>query len=151
MGWGEGEMAEMEAKKVSHVAKLQKVSQWILHTHTRPRDLCEKVVRRRASTVEEKQPNRGVKRMRDHVVVSILCKPWCFNKIITPKTTDLRRMLSDPWLKRRALRSLLDDCFRIMGPQNMSRLACGRKWSHNHNAVIHYSHKFSQLLLDSLQ
>lgn len=60
-------------------------------------------------------------------------------------------MLSDPWLKCRALRKLLDDCLRIMGPQNAIRRARGCKWSHNHNFVIHYSHKFSRLLLDSLQ
>lgn len=77
-------------------------------------------------------------------------KPWRLNQIINPKTVDLRRMLRDPWLRRRALRRLLDDCFRIMGPQNVGRRACGHKWSHNHISVIHYSHKFSQLLLDSL-
>lgn len=37
MGWGEGGKAEMEAKKVSYVAKLQKgrkfLSEFCAHTH----------------------------------------------------------------------------------------------------------------------
>lgn len=78
-------------------------------------------------------------------------KSWRHNQIIRPKTIDLRRMISDPWLKRRALRQLLVDCFTIMGPQNMDSPACGRKLSHNHNAVVHYSQKFCQLLLGSSQ
>lgn len=78
-------------------------------------------------------------------------KLWRRNQIINPKTIDLRRMLSDPWLKRRVLRRLLEDCFRIMGPQNIGSPACGRKLRRHYNSVIHYSHKFFQLLLDSLQ
>lgn len=138
----------MEAKEVRYVGKLQKGRKFFFFSEfhsaewrglgNQQKQRCEK--------------DEGSCRVSVPPQTDIwYWKLWRHLPIINPKTSDLRRMLCDPRLKRRALRRLLDDCFRMMGPRNVARRTCGHKWSHKYNSAMHYSHKIPQLLLDSLQ
>lgn len=125
----------MEAKEVRYVGKLQKGTKFfnVLHTHTQQGDRSKGAGT--SDNAEESSEDGGERNERRTPRLNPPSQKQTFhaaeprrrNQIINPKTTDLGRKLADPLLKHGALRRLLDDCFRIMGPQNTGSLACGRK------------------------